>query len=136
MGGKKFVRGMKDLGVGEETPSDYPVRTGQIANKINLERNLNNDILLADSGYGQGEILVNPIHILSIYSSLVNEGNMMAPKLNMEHKSKVWKKHITSQKNIDILTSSMRKVVTGTHKLDTERNYANFAGKTGTAELK
>ena len=34
---------------------------------------------LADSGYGQGDILVNPIHMASIYSSFANDGNMIKP---------------------------------------------------------
>ena len=47
---------MKKLGVGEDIPSDYPFYNAQISNK-----NLDNEILLADSGYGQGEILINPV---------------------------------------------------------------------------
>ena len=35
-------------------------------------------------GYGQGELLVNPIHLASIYSAFVNEGNMILPVLQME----------------------------------------------------
>ena len=38
-----------------------------------------NEKKLADSGYGQGDILVNPIHMASIYSAFVNEGNMVKP---------------------------------------------------------
>ncbi|MBO8644488.1 hypothetical protein INO79_13900, partial [Staphylococcus aureus] len=63
LGSKKFEKGMKKLGVGEDIPSDYPFYNAQISNK-----NLDNEILLADSGYGQGEILINPVQILSIYS--------------------------------------------------------------------
>ena len=34
-----------------------------------------------DSGYGQGQILVNPLHLASIYTSFLNEGNMIKPYL-------------------------------------------------------
>ena len=38
-----------------------------------------NEKQLADSGYGQGNILVNPIHMASIYSAFANNGNMVKP---------------------------------------------------------
>lgn len=84
LGSKKFEKGMKKLGVGEDIPSDYPFYNAQISNK-----NLDNEILLADSGYGQGEILINPVQILSIYSALENNGNINAPHLLKDTKNKV-----------------------------------------------
>lgn len=77
---------MQGLGIGENIPSDYPFYKSQISNS-----NLNNDILLADSGYGQGEIIVNPIQILSIYSALENNGNIQNPHILCETKSQIWK---------------------------------------------
>ncbi len=43
LGSKKFEKGMKKLGVGEDIPSDYPFYNAQISNK-----NLDNEILLTD----------------------------------------------------------------------------------------
>ncbi|WP_436878116.1 PBP2a family beta-lactam-resistant peptidoglycan transpeptidase MecA1 [Mammaliicoccus sciuri] len=131
LGSKKFEEGMKRLGVGEDIPSDYPFYNAQISNK-----NLDNEILLADSGYGQGEILINPVQILSIYSALENKGNVNAPHVLKDTKNKVWKKNIISQENIKLLTDGMQKVVNKTHREDIYRSYANLVGKSGTAELK
>ncbi|RIO09276.1 PBP2a family beta-lactam-resistant peptidoglycan transpeptidase MecA1 [Mammaliicoccus sciuri] len=131
LGGKKFEEGMKRLGVGEDIPSDYPFYNAQISNK-----NLDNEILLADSGYGQGEILINPVQILSIYSALENKGNVNAPHVLKDTKNKVWKKNIISQENIKLLTDGMQQVVNKTHREDIYRSYANLVGKSGTAELK
>ncbi|NGX75701.1 PBP2a family beta-lactam-resistant peptidoglycan transpeptidase MecA1 [Staphylococcus sciuri] len=131
LGSKKFEEGMKRLGVGEDIPSDYPFYNAQISNK-----NLDNEILLADSGYGQGEILINPVQILSIYSALENKGNMNAPHVLKGTKNKVWKKNIISQENIKLLTDGMQQVVNKTHREDIYRSYANLVGKSGTAELK
>lgn len=131
LGSKKFEEGMKRLGVGEDIPSDYPFYNAQISNK-----NLDNEILLADSGYGQGEILINPVQILSIYSALENKGNVNAPHVLKDTKSKVWKKNIISQENIKLLTDGMQQVVNKTHREDIYRSYANLVGKSGTAELK
>ncbi|MCD8836694.1 PBP2a family beta-lactam-resistant peptidoglycan transpeptidase MecA1 [Mammaliicoccus sciuri] len=131
LGSKKFEEGMKRLGVGEDIPSDYPFYNAQISNK-----NLDNEILLADSGYGQGEILINPVQILSIYSALENKGNVNAPHVLKGTKNKVWKKNIISQENIKLLTDGMQQVVNKTHREDIYRSYANLVGKSGTAELK
>ncbi|MCJ0940621.1 PBP2a family beta-lactam-resistant peptidoglycan transpeptidase MecA1 [Mammaliicoccus sciuri] len=131
LGSKKFEKGMKQLGVGEDIPSDYPFYNAQISNK-----NLDNEILLADSGYGQGEILINPVQILSIYSALENKGNVNAPHVLKDTKNKVWKKNIISQENIKLLTDGMQQVVNKTHREDIYRSYANLVGKSGTAELK
>ncbi|RIN87919.1 PBP2a family beta-lactam-resistant peptidoglycan transpeptidase MecA1 [Mammaliicoccus sciuri] len=131
LGSKKFEEGMNRLGVGEDIPSDYPFYNAQISNK-----NLDNEILLADSGYGQGEILINPVQILSIYSALENKGNVNAPHVLKDTKNKVWKKNIISQENIKLLTDGMQQVVNKTHREDIYRSYANLVGKSGTAELK
>lgn len=131
LGSKKFEEGMKRLGVGEDIPSDYPFYNAQISNK-----NLDNEILLADSGYGQGEILINPVQILSIYSALENKGNVNAPHVLKDTKNKVWKKNIISQENIKLLTDGMQQVVNKTHREDIYRSYANLVGKSGTTELK
>ncbi|QQC95100.1 PBP2a family beta-lactam-resistant peptidoglycan transpeptidase MecA1 [Mammaliicoccus sciuri] len=131
LGSKKFEEGMKRLGVGEDIPSDYPFYNAKISNK-----NLDNEILLADSGYGQGEILINPVQILSIYSALENKGNVNAPHVLKDTKNKVWKKNIISQENIKLLTDGMQQVVNKTHREDIYRSYANLVGKSGTAELK
>lgn len=42
------------------------------------------EIQLADSGYGQGQILVNPLHLASMYTAFLNGGNMLKPKLRYE----------------------------------------------------
>ena len=54
-----------------------------ILNEFNLSKSqfsnsdtIKSETLLADSGYGQGQILVNPVHMASIYSSFANDGNM------------------------------------------------------------
>ena len=37
------------------------------------------EVQLADTGYGQGKLLVNPLHVAAIYSAFVNEGNIVKP---------------------------------------------------------
>lgn len=46
------------------------------------------DIQLADSGYGQGKMMVNPVHMAAIYTAFSNNGNMLKPYLVKENGSK------------------------------------------------
>ena len=55
----------------------YGVKDSQLAN----EARISNDVLLADTGYGQGEILVNILNLNKAYSVFVNEGNIVNPRL-------------------------------------------------------
>ena len=49
---------------------------------------LNSDASIANTGYGQAEVLVNPILMASIYSSFANGGNMMKPYIQLENDEK------------------------------------------------
>ena len=40
-----------------------------------------NDIQLADTGYGQGQVLMTPLHLALTYAPIVNEGNIPSPHL-------------------------------------------------------
>ena len=65
------------LGFNEELPFDIKVAKSQFSNTDKIEK----EIQLADSGYGQGQILVNPLHMACMYSAFCNEGNMIKPYL-------------------------------------------------------
>jgi penicillin-binding protein len=102
--------------------------------------NIKDEIQLADSGYGQGEILLNPLHLAVIYSSFVNNGNMIKPYLKYEEtaKSEIWKSNVFSKEIANTILKDLTQVVenprgTG-HQAFVEG--LNIAGKTGTAEIK
>lgn len=40
---------------------------------------IDSEIQLADSGYGQGEVLVNPLHLAALYTGFANNGNVISP---------------------------------------------------------
>ena len=95
---------------------------------------------LANSGYGQGEMLVNPIHMAMIYSSFANEGNMVMPYLEYKESKETtyYKKQAFSQETANIIKQDLIQVVeneNGTaHEVKIEG--MTIAGKTGTAEIK
>lgn len=49
------------------------------ASKFSGEDTFESEVQLADTGYGQGKVLVNPLHMASMYSAFVNDGNMIKP---------------------------------------------------------
>ena len=48
---------------------------------------MDSDAAIANSGYGQDQMLVNPIHMAMIYSSFANGGNMIMPVLERSSSS-------------------------------------------------
>ena len=132
LGGERFTEGMHALGIGEEYDTDYPIYTSQVANEEPIE----NEVLLADSAYGQGELLISPIQITSIYAGVINGGDIYVPHILADSEDEIQVENIADENDLDYLESAMRSVVTDYHASDMERDYASFAGKTGTSENK
>ena len=66
------------LGFGEKIPYDLPINPSQIANDRDF---LTSQNALADTGFGQGEIQMSPIHMAMVASMWANDGTMMQPIL-------------------------------------------------------
>ncbi|GAA3731787.1 PBP2a family beta-lactam-resistant peptidoglycan transpeptidase MecA [Salinicoccus jeotgali] len=132
IGSDRFIEGMKDLGIGHEYDTDYPIYTSQVSN----EGTIDSDILLADTSYGQGELLISPIQIATIYAGVVNGGDIHVPHVLADSEMETLAEDIAPEEDLDYLESAMRDVVKLNHPDDAERDYAQFAGKTGTSENK
>ena len=132
LGAERFTEGMHELGIGEEYDTDYPIYTSQVSNEEQIE----NEVLLADSAYGQGELLISPIQITSIYAGVINGGDIYVPHILADSEDEIQVENIADEDDLNYLESAMRSVVTDYHASDMERDYASFAGKTGTSENK
>ena len=137
IGTQTFIEGLKNIGFGEEIPN-FPlsISKSQFSNTDTIE----NEKKLADSGYGQGNILVNPIHMASIYSAFANKGNMVKPYLLYKERpeTEYLKEGAFSEQAADEVQKALIQVVEnpeGTAN-DMEITGHTIAGKTGTAELK
>lgn len=117
-------------------PFTYSIKTSQIAN----EDKFSGEIQLADSGYGQGQVAISPLHLSTIYTAFLNEGSMVQPVLNSVdvENAKFWKDHIISKETAQLLKAYLIEVVE--HPQGTGRaariEGLTIGGKTGTAELK
>ena len=61
------MKGLEGLGFKQELPFEIQMSPSQYANNGQIET----EIQLADSGYGQGQILVNPLHLASMYTAFL-----------------------------------------------------------------
>lgn len=136
LGSEKFIKGLKDFGISEELSFEYPMESSQISN----DGELNKDILLADTGYGQGEVMVTPLHVALFYTTLANEGNIMQPRLVTSENSeaKVWKEGLISKDNLPTLVDAFTALVndSGATIADGAVPGHRVAGKSGSAEIK
>lgn len=86
---------------------------------------------LCATGYGQGDLQISPLHLTSIYTSLINDGTILQPYLvysNNETKTMV--KNAYSKETANIVYKDLQ--ATMNHY---GSNPTNAAGKTGTAEI-
>ena len=123
----------KNLKIGEKIPFELSLNRSQYINKNQKV----NDQFIADSGYGQGQILMNPLQLASIYSSFVNEGSIYQPHI-VQGKTKTWIKNVFSKETSQTIKEDLINVIAdekGTgHSI--YHDNVTLAGKTGTAEIK
>ncbi len=136
LGSEPFISGAKKFGIGEELEIGYPLSKSQISNNGKLD----GEILLADSGYGQGEVMVTSLNIALIYSALSNDGNIMAPSLIQQESGTggIWKESAISAKHLPMLQQAFSAVIQESGGTANTANISgvSLAGKTGTAEIK
>ena len=95
---------------------------------------------MADSGYGQGQILVNPVHLASIYTAFLNGGNMVKPYLVYREnpRGEIWIPKAFPESGVSEILEGLKGVISDSN--GTGRGAytegVTLAGKTGTAELK
>lgn len=138
IGKEQLCENLDKLGFGEQVEFPLTLRKSQYGSS--LDKAMSTEKKLADSGYGQGDILVNPIHMASIYSAFTNDGNMIKPYIEYKENKNVeyLKQNVFSSNAVNIVKEAMIQVVEspqGTAN-DMKINGVTIAGKTGTAELK
>jgi cell division protein FtsI/penicillin-binding protein 2 len=101
------LNGVKEFGIGEKLPFAMSLTPSQLGN-------LEKEVELADSGYGQDKVLMNPLHLALIYSSFVNDGNILTPVLETKDKTdapKPWKEKVISKEIADLIVKDLTQVV-------------------------
>lgn len=136
IGADTFTEELKKIGFGEVLNLNLGLSTSQISNSGEIKK----EVALADSGYGQGEILVNPVHMASIYSAFVNDGNMIKPYLEYKEEKvpEILRENVFSSEAANIVKNDLIQVIENPEGTATDMKISGvtLAGKTGTAELK
>ena len=124
------------IGFEEELPFAFGLSSSQFG----TEHKFDSEIQLADSGYGQGKILVNPVHMASIYSAFVNDGNMLLPYLEYQEQAtpQIWKTSAFSPTAVSEVRNDLVQVIESPNGTGHSGMVPGLqlAGKTGTAEIK
>ena len=139
IGGKNLINSLKNIGFGQQIEFPQTISKSSYSNS----ESFTNETQLANSGYGQGEVLVNPINMAMMYSAFVNDGNMIMPYLEYKENAssqtaKYYKENAFSKEAANEVRDDLIQVVenpSGTaHSAKIEGK--TIAGKTGTAEIK
>lgn len=136
IGQKTLEAELQNLGFQEKLSFEITVEKSQYSNGEHIE----SEIQLADSGYGQGQILVNPIHLASLYTGFANEGDVIKPYLRYreEAKAQIWMEKAYAPEDAVLIEQYMEQVLESPEGTGhgAYREDVPLAGKTGTAEIK
>lgn len=136
IGSEEMESSLTGLGFNEQLPFEIKMAESQYSNSEGIET----EIQLADSGYGQGQVLVNPLHMACIYSAFCNEGNVIKPYLvyQNEAEAEYWIPGAFSNETASRVLEGTKKVVNDPNGTGyaAHRDDILLAGKTGTAEIK
>lgn len=148
MGEDKFMTYMERIGMNSALPFELSVAQSQLKND---DTDMNYK-LLADSGYGQGEVLISPLQLATMYCAFRNGGDMPVPYITGGYyrtigvdysptqvfSETIWIENAIDSYSIAALTPMMQKVMSPTYN-GTGRSLrvsgCTVAGKTGTAEI-
>lgn len=136
IGEENFIKYLQEIGFKQKIEFAQEMTQSTYSNTEKLA----DEKQLANSGYGQAEILVNPIHMAMIYSSFQNEGNMIMPYLEYKENSTptYYKTHAFSTETANTIKEDLIQVVENPNgtAYSAKMEGLTIAGKTGTAEIK
>ena len=145
VGTETFYSELERIGFSEVITTDITLGRPKITNSGEFAK-LN---LLADTGYGQGELLISPLQMASMFEVFANDGDIMKPyivdkifsEVNNDYQQVyevmpiVWKDDVISEYAHAKLETVLRDVVDFGTAEAVSISGKNVYGKTGTAEI-
>lgn len=131
MGQETFEQGLGKFIFGEELNLPIAMNPAQMSNSGTLD----SEILLADTAYGQGELLMSPIHQVVSFSPFLNGGKLVYPKLTNDQETNE-AKQVVSAESAETIRSYLLEIVSseeGTAHQLADLPYT-VGAKTATAE--
>lgn len=136
IGSQQLGEQLDRLGFGQKIPFEINMTESQYAGSEGIK----SEVQLADSGYGQGEVLVNPLHLAGLYTGFLNHGTVIKPRLRSQDgaAAEVWIADAFQSEHADLIRDNLIETVRSSegtgHRI--YRPDITFAAKTGTAEIK
>ncbi|MCT8137719.1 penicillin-binding protein 2 [Anaerobacillus sp. CMMVII] len=134
LGIEKLEAGLREFGFDDSLPFEYPLTKSKIANE-----RIDSEMRLADTGYGQGQMLISPLHLALLYTTFVNEGSIPKPTLlKTDRELSYWKEGLVAPENASYILEGLKDVVHHPRGTAAKAKMADIplAGKTGTTEHK
>jgi penicillin-binding protein len=132
LGEKEFIEALQRFGISEDHDATFDFQKSQAAN-LGV---MNSEILLADSGYGQGQVLFNSLTLPRALTAIADSGNLKGLKL-VKDAAQAETRNVLSAETANRVQELMRKTVddpTGTGNAAFIEGRA-IAGKTGISEV-
>lgn len=132
LGEKKFLEYGERFGFGEEISFPLPVARSRLARE-----GIKSEIQLADSSYGQGEVMITPLQLALFYSAFAAGGTIPQPQLFRAAEPAPWKENILDPAVVETVHRSLVETLHGADAPGAAGIVPGFtvAGKTGTAEV-
>ena len=141
LGPDRLARYAEAFGIGTDIPFELPTAPGQVASTT---ASLDQPVALADTSFGQGELLVTPLNMALVMCAIANRGQIPAPLLVStvqgpddsvvaRSSTSVWKTPIRPESAATVMEMLFGSVAFG-YASRAAISGLNVAAKTGTAE--
>lgn len=125
IGAQTLADGLDAIGFNSTLPFELTLTQSSYGERLNDAQTL------AATGYGQGDLLINPVHMTALYTTYVNEGSILQPYLiYADGERKIYKENAYSADTAQTLLEDLRQTMSSYGD-----NPTNAAGKTGSAEV-
>ncbi len=125
IGAQTLADGLDAIGFNSTLPFELTLIQSSYGERLNDAQTL------AATGYGQGDLLINPVHMTALYTAYVNEGSILQPYLiYADGERKIYKEDAYSADTAQTLLEDLRQTMSSYGD-----NPTNAAGKTGSAEV-
>ena len=125
IGAQTLADGLDAIGFNSTLPFELTLTQSSYGERLNDAQTL------AATGYGQGDLLINPVHMTALYTAYVNEGSILQPYLiYADGERKIYKEDAYSADTAQTLLEDLRQTMSSYGD-----NPTSAAGKTGSAEV-
>ncbi|SFN28231.1 penicillin-binding transpeptidase domain-containing protein [Proteiniclasticum ruminis] len=132
IGEENLIKGLERFGIGDEDSTGLGFMTSQISN----DGTLSSEIRLADTGYGQGQMLFHALTLPRAYTAIA-DGGLLKELMIVNEERRPKETTVITEATADTVRSYMRDVIVQPEGSGHQANLPGrvLSGKTGTAEV-